>query len=621
MYHDIQLKILDERLGNSVPLPEYATPGSAGLDLRACIDELKTIHPGETVLINTGLAIHIDNPTLAATILPRSGLGHKHGIVLGNLVGLIDSDYQGPLMVSCWNRGSVAYTIQPGERIAQLVIVPVLKARFQIVAEFRTTLRGECGFGSSGRHRVPSLTTYAVPEQLPHEIFRTYDIRGEVSAISLNEDVAYAVGLAIGTETLNAGQTAIIVACDARLTGEALKKALKTGIIETGCDVIDIGIGPTPLVYFATHFLSTQSGVMVTASHNPAHHNGFKIVLHGKTLSENGIQALLQRIQTRDFLSGNGAVSTQNVIPDYIDAICKNLFLKKKMKVVIDAGNGAASDIAPTVFRRMGCEVVELFCEYDGRFPNHHPDPTVPENLKDIIATTQKERADIGLAFDGDADRVGVVTNKGEIIWPDRQLIVCAKDVLSRNSGAKVVFDVKCSRVLPAMIKQFGGVPVMSRTGHSILKAKMIEEGAPLAGEMSGHIFFKDNWYGFDDGIYVAARLVSILSQYTESVSDVFCALPQTVNTPELKLPMPEDKKNDFMAHLMQAGNFTGANIITIDGLRVEWDFGWGLIRRSNTSPYLILRFEADTDANLNKIKFLFRAQLLKIDAKLQLPF
>ena len=290
------------------------------------------------------------------------------------------------------------------------------------------------------------------------------------------------------------------------------------------------------------------------------------------------------------------------------------------MKIVIDGGNGAASKIAPIVFRRLGCEVIELFCEYDGRFPNHHPDPTVPENLKDIIALVQSENADIGLAFDGDADRLGIVTNKGDIIWPDKQLMVLAEDVLSRNPGAKIVFDVKCSRVLPEIIKKCGGIPVMSRTGHSILKARMIEENAPFAGEMSGHIFFKDGWYGFDDGIYVSARLVSILSQSEKSVSEIFAALPQTVNTPELKLPMAENKKAAFMEKLLQA-DFGLSEKITIDGLRVEYDCGWGLIRPSNTSPYLILRFEADTQNNLEKIQTIFRSQLLKIDSQLRLPY
>ncbi|OGT26928.1 MAG: phosphoglucomutase [Gammaproteobacteria bacterium RIFCSPLOWO2_02_FULL_42_14] len=463
--------------------------------------------------------------------------------------------------------------------------------------------------------------TYAIPDVLPKLVFRAYDIRGETGGDHITENLAYAIGLAVGTEALLQQQTTIVVACDARLTGQSLKKALKTGILETGCNVIDIGIGSTPLMYFATFYLPTQTGVMVTASHNPAHHNGFKVVLNGKTLSESGIQHIVHRIERRDFTSGHGAVTEQNIIPAYIDAIVSRLTLKKQMTVVIDAGNGAASEIAPIVFRKLGCTVIELFCQYDGRFPNHHPDPTIPENLKDIIATVKKEKADIGLAFDGDADRLGVVTNQGEIIWPDRQLMIFAKDFLSRHSSGKVVFDVKCSRVLPELIRRYGGTPIMWRTGHSILKAKMISENALLAGEMSGHIFCKENWFGFDDGIYAGARLLSILSREAGSVSDVFDALPKTVNTPELKLPMSEDQKTAFMQALSTQGEFLDAHIITLDGLRVEWEFGWGLIRPSNTSPYLILRFEADTKNNLEKIETIFREQLLKINQGLTLPF
>lgn len=463
--------------------------------------------------------------------------------------------------------------------------------------------------------------TYKIPEILPKEIFRTYDIRGEVGAHSVNENIAYAIGLAIGTESLLQQQKSVIVACDARLTGAALKKALTTGLLETGCDVIDIGMGPTPLMYFATNFLPTKTGVMVTASHNPAHHNGFKTVLNGKTLSESGVQNIVTRIARRDFLSGRGNYTTQNIISDYIDAIFTRISLSKKMKVVIDAGNGAASEIAPVLFRKLGCEVIELFCEYDGRFPNHHPDPTIPENLSALINAVKKENADIGLAFDGDADRLGIVTNLGEIIWPDRQLMIFAQDFLSRNPGEKVLFDVKCSRVLSEIIRRAGGVPIMSRTGHSVLKAKMLEENARLAGEMSGHIFFKENWFGFDDGIYVGARLLSILSRAQKSVSDVFDALPKTVNTPELKLPMMEEKKAAFMQALANGNYFSDANVITIDGLRVEWDFGWGLIRPSNTSPYLTLRFEADTLENLEKIKMVFRRVLLAVDGNVALSF
>ena len=466
-----------------------------------------------------------------------------------------------------------------------------------------------------------TTTQYEVPTQFPTGMFRVYDIRGEVRETGLNENVAYALGLAMGAEALAVDQTEIVVANDARLTGPVMKAALIAGIIESGCDVIDIGIGPTPMVYFATHYLETSTGIMVTASHNPSHHNGFKIVLNGKTLSSDGVQRLLKRMQNKDFVYGKGSVRSENIISAYVDAICKDIHLEKPMKVVVDAANGAASEIAPQVYRRLGCEVIELFCQYDGRFPNHHPDPTIPENLKAIIEAVKKEKADIGLAFDGDADRLGIVTNKGEIIWPDRQLMLYAQDVLEKHPGEKIVFDVKCSRLLPEAIKNAGGEPIMYRTGHSILKAKMFAEKAPLAGEMSGHIFFNDTWFGFDDGIYVGARLLDILSRKQGSASDVFGGQPQAINTPELKLPMPEADKADFMQNLMTEGDFEGADKITIDGLRVEWSFGWGLIRPSNTSPYLVLRFEADTSDNLSNIKTIFRKQLLKIDKDLQLPF
>ena len=463
---------------------------------------------------------------------------------------------------------------------------------------------------------------YQIPEALPLFIFRTYDIRGEVGENCLSENVAYAVGLAIGVEALAVDQHQIAVGCDARLSGAMIKKALIAGIIETGCDVIDIGVGPTPLLYFATSFLPTKTGVMVTASHNPSNHNGFKIVLNGRTLSEEGIQKLVSRIQAKIIPSQkHGRVTTQDISEDYIAAICKNITLQKKMKIVVDAGNGAASIIAPIVYRRLGCEVIELFCNYDGHFPNHHPDPTIPANLKQVIALVKKEKADIGLAFDGDGDRLGIVDNHGDVIWPDRQLMILVEDVLEKHPGEKIVFDVKCSRVLPEIIKKYGGVPVMSRTGHSVLKARMIEEKSPLAGEMSGHIFFKDGWYGFDDGIYVGARLLSVLSRSQQTVSEIFDALPQTINTPELKLPIAEEEKSVFMQQLAERANFGFARKITIDGLRIEYDFGWGLIRPSNTSPYLILRFEADTEKNLEKIKEIFRVQLLCINPALQLPF
>lgn len=463
--------------------------------------------------------------------------------------------------------------------------------------------------------------SYSVPKEIPRDVFRTYDIRGEAGERGITPDVAYTVGLAIGSEAQEQDIHSIIVGRDGRLTGPELKKALMTGLTETGIDIIDAGTVPTPLVYFATNHLLTHSGVMLTASHNPANHNGFKIVLNGMTLSTGGVQEIYQRIIDHRFVKGSGSVLQYDIVSDYVDFILKQIQLKKPLKVVIDCGNGIAGALVPNLYRQLGCEVIELFCEVDGRFPNHHPDPTVPKNLDAIIATVKKEKADIGLAFDGDADRIGVVTNKGEIIWPDRQMILFSQDVLSRNPGAKIVFDVKCTSLLPKMIREHGGQPIMYRTGHSVLKAKMIKEGAILAGEMSGHIFFKEDWFGFDDGIYVGVRLLKILSNDDRSSSEIFSALPNSINTPELKLPMPEENKTSFMQSLLNDADFGDAECITIDGLRVEFPYGWGLVRPSNTSPYLIMRFEADTETHLSEIKNLFRQELLKINSTLKLPY
>lgn len=461
---------------------------------------------------------------------------------------------------------------------------------------------------------------YEIPSTLAKHVFRLYDIRGEADESGITENLAYSIGLAIGTEVLEKNRQALIVGRDGRLSGPALKKALIQGVLETGCDVIDIGTVATPVLYFSTHFLSTDCGVMITASHNPGHHNGFKIVLAKNTLNTQAIQDLYARIEKRDFRQGQGRITEIQIIPDYIKTITDRIRLPRKLKVVIDCGNGAASEIAPQLFEALGCEVTQLYCTLDGHFPNHHPDPTIPENLKDIIAKVKACKADVGFAFDGDADRLGLVTNEGDIIWPDRQLILLAIDVLSRQKNAQIVFDVKCTRNLPIAIREHGGRPVMSRTGHSLLKAKMQELGAPLAGEMSGHIFFKENWFGFDDGMYVASRLLQVLANSEKSVSTLFNDLPNSINTPELKLPMPEERKEAFMESLKTV-DFGEAQKITIDGLRLEFPYGWGLIRPSNTSPYLIMRFEADTEENLEHLKTIFKAELLKIDPHLSLPF
>lgn len=462
---------------------------------------------------------------------------------------------------------------------------------------------------------------YAIPTRIPKGCFRVYDIRGPVDADNLTVDLAYAVGLAVGTEVQLQGQREIVVGRDGRLSGPEFSKALSAGLMASGMQVVFIGVVPTPVLYFATYHLSARSGVMVTASHNPGNHNGFKIVLAGKTLTGEGVAALYERIGRRDFCWGQGSYETADITDDYLRTITSRIQLDRALKVVLDCGNGVAGNLAPRLFRALGCEVIELFCEIDGRFPNHHPDPTVPENLHDLMAKVSETQADIGLAFDGDADRLGVVTNRGEIIWPDRQLMLFAIEVLSQHPGAEIIFDVKCSRNLPKIIEHYGGRPIMWRTGHSMIKAKLFLQNAPLAGELSGHIFFKDEWFGFDDGLYVGARLLRILSRDTQSVSDVFGALPNSVNTPELKLPMAEEEKALFMDRLMAEGDFGEAKRITLDGLRLEFTDGFALIRPSNTSPYLTLRFEADNQKALERLQTLVRGQLLKIDATVRLPF
>lgn len=464
-------------------------------------------------------------------------------------------------------------------------------------------------------------TSYTIPQTLPEGSFRTYDIRGEVGETGINDNVAYAIGLAVGSMAADQGIGEIIVGRDGRLTGAAFKAALIAGLQETGRDVVDIGVVSTPMLYFATQHLTANTGVMVTASHNPKNHNGFKVVLDGTTLSTQGVQDILTRIKTRHFVSGQGRYRTETILDQYINFIAGHVHLDRPLKVVVDCGNGAGAIAGPRLYRALGCEVIELFCELDGNFPNHHPDPSVPENLKDVIAKVKATGADLGLAFDGDADRIGVVTDQGEVIWPDRQVMLFAQDVLTRHPGANIVFDVKCSSNLAKVIEASGGHPIMSQTGHSLLKAKMFEVGAPLAGEMSGHIFFKDDWFGFDDGVYVGARLLQVLAAQSDSLSAVFATLPNSVNTPELKLPMPEAQKASFMQRLLDEADFGEVEKITIDGLRVEFGDGWGLVRPSNTSPNLTLRFEANTPERLSAIKDIFRTQLLRLAPDLQLPF
>jgi len=460
----------------------------------------------------------------------------------------------------------------------------------------------------------------AGPVEIDASIFRAYDIRGVVNQ-TLTTDAVIQIGRAIGSEALQRGRQTIVVARDGRLSGPALSEALIAGLTETGCNVKDIGVAPTPVLYFAAHYLDTQTGVMVTGSHNPPDYNGLKIVIDGETLSGESIQQLRERIVSENFIAGEGRVETINIVPDYIERIRDDVTVSRQLKVVVDCGNGVAGAVIPRLLRELGCAVTELFCEVDGHFPNHHPDPSKPENLKDLIAAVKQNQADIGLAFDGDGDRLGVVNSEGGIIWPDRVLMLFAGDILDRNPGGMIIYDVKCSRLLDDIITKHGGKPLMWKTGHSFIKSKIQETGALLAGEMSGHIFFKERWYGFDDALYAAARLLEVLGKDERPVSGVFADLPDSVNTPELNVTMQEGEPQKYIERLLASAHFDGARMSTIDGLRADFDDGWGLVRASNTTPVLVLRFEADNEDALARIMEEFRRVMLQVEPGLQLPF
>jgi len=451
-------------------------------------------------------------------------------------------------------------------------------------------------------------------------IFRAYDIRGIVGD-TLTPEIVTQIGKSIGSEAEARGQKTVVVARDGRLSGPSLIAALTEGLRAAGRDVIDIGMVPTPVLYFATHYLKTGSGVMLTGSHNPPDYNGLKIMIGGDTLSGDAILALKTRIDKAQFVHGAGKVEQQDIAQAYIERVTKDVKLSRPFKVVVDCGNGVAGVLAPKLIRALGCEVIELFCEIDGKFPNHHPDPSQPKNLEDVIAAVHQHKADLGLAFDGDGDRLGVIDSKGNVIWPDRQMMLYAGDILKRNPGAKIIFDVKCSSHLGNSITQHGGTPVMWKTGHSFIKAKIKESGALLGGEMSGHIFFKERWYGFDDALYTAARLLEILSKDKRPPHEVFMDLPDAVNTPELKLDMREGEHFKFMQRIQDSLRFEDAEISTIDGVRADFCDGWGLVRPSNTTPCLVFRFEADNEDALDYIKDQFRRQLLELDPSLTLPF
>jgi len=457
--------------------------------------------------------------------------------------------------------------------------------------------------------------------KVPHpEIFKAYDIRGIVDQ-SLTPEIVRQIGQAIGSEALEAGDSAVIVGRDGRLSGPDMVTALTEGITAAGCDAIDIGMVPTPLTYFATHHLGIGAAVSVTGSHNPPNYNGLKIMVGTHTLAGERIQGLKHRIEAQTVAHGAGQQSQEDVVPAYLRRVTEDIQLDRPLRVVSDCGNGVAGMLAPRLLREIGCEVIELFSEVDGHFPNHHPDPSVPENLEDLIAAVHEHRADLGLAFDGDGDRLGVVTNTGKVVWPDRQMILFARDILSRHPGAEIIYDVKCTRLLPDAIAAAGGKPTMWKTGHSFIKAKLRESGAALGGEMSGHLFFKERWYGFDDALYAAARLCEVLAKTDDSADTVFSAIPDTVNTPELKLEMNEGEHYELIAELVAAADFPDGKICDIDGIRVDFDDGFGLARASNTTPTVVMRFEGANESALKQIQDAFRRQLIALRPHLTLPF
>jgi phosphomannomutase / phosphoglucomutase len=471
----------------------------------------------------------------------------------------------------------------------------------------------------------PEITE--VPEEIPEKfdpksvIFRAYDIRGIVGE-TLTDEIVYDIGRAIASEAKELGCHTVVVGRDGRNSSPAMALALSKGIVSTGCNVLDIGMIPTPVLYFVVQHTDGRSGVMITGSHNPPEYNGLKMMIKGETLSGDRIKRLKQRIDKKAYITGQGSIEQNGMFEsEYIGTLTEDIQITRSMKVVMDCGNGVAGGLAPVLFKNLGCEVIELYCEVDGNFPNHHPDPSKPENLVELIKAVKENNADVGIAFDGDGDRLGVVDSKGKIIWPDRQMMLFAKDVLAGKPGSEIIYDVKCSRHLPDQIIKYGGRPLMWKTGHSFMKAKLKETGAKLAGEMSGHIFFNDRWFGFDDALYSAARLLQILSEDSRSSSDVFASFPDSINTPELNVELEEGENFKFIEGMFASAKFTGGKVTDIDGMRIDFSDGWGLVRASNTTPSLVIRFEADSKEALENIQAQFRDLMRNVKPDIKLPF
>lgn len=454
---------------------------------------------------------------------------------------------------------------------------------------------------------------------IDQSIFRAYDIRGVVKT-ALRPEVVTLIGKAVGT--LYPECKLVAIGRDGRLTSKDLADHLIAGLRSVGTNVIDIGEAPTPVLYYATHHLKTGSGLMVTGSHNPPEYNGIKMVMGEKTLFGDMIQDIYQCIADGSFSAGQGTLENIDVLDSYIDTITQDVKINKPMKIAIDCGNGVAGPTAKRLFSNMGCDLTELYCDIDGTFPNHHPNPSEPENLEDLTRTVQDNHLDLGLAFDGDGDRVGIVDESGSSLYADRQMMLYAQDVLSRNAGAEVIYDVKSSRNLASQIEKAGGKATMWKTGHSFIKNKMKETGALLAGEMSGHIFFKERWFGFDDGLYAAARMLEIIANDGRPASVIFNELPNDISTPELTIQMQQDgEQHEFIKKFIDQSSFPEATISSIDGIRADFPYGWGLVRASNTTPSLVIRFEAEDQDKLLSIQNAFKQQIHSIDKTIKLPF
>jgi len=449
-------------------------------------------------------------------------------------------------------------------------------------------------------------------------LFKAYDIRGVVET-HLRPEVVKLIGQALAT--LHPQCKRVVVGRDGRLTSAKLADSLIAGLMSADIEVIDIGEVPTPVLYFATHYCQTGSGLMITGSHNPPEYNGIKMVMAENTLFGDMIQDIYQCILTGDFAQGQGSYQRMDILDAYIDTITADIKLDRPLNIAVDCGNGVAGPSALKLFQQLGCQVTPLFCEIDGTFPNHHPNPSEVENLDDLINTVDAHSLDLGLAFDGDGDRVGIIDDQGDILFPDRQMMLYAKDVLSRNPGAEIIFDVKSTRNLAHYINQAGGKATMWKTGHSFMKKKMKETGALLAGEMSGHIFFKERWFGFDDGLYAAARMLEIIAKQAQPTSTLFSQLPNDINTPEIVVHLAHDgQQHEFIQRFVESCSFTQAEVSTIDGIRADFPDGWGLVRASNTTPSIVIRFEAKSEAALTRIKNEFKRQILAIDNSLNLP-